>query len=276
MSWLAELELHYTQHAARTRLHFRHDGPLRVLKSLYPEGDSICHNVLVHPPGGLVGGDTLNISTHVHEDAHALVTTPGATRFYKTNGAPATQKTRLQLDTNARLEWLPLEAIAYHQCDAHNLLEFDLAAGAELMAWDITAFGLPHAHAPFAQGSFTQHMQWPGTWLERGTVHAQDAYLMDGPLGLAGQRCMGSMFLACGTALTRTQRERLLDATREVLDAHPQGQWCGVTAPNDHMLVLRGLAPVVEPLMQLWQQVRLCWRKEQWGLTGAAPRIWNM
>lgn len=276
MPWLAQLELDYSRAAQRTRLHFRHDGPLRVLKSLYPEGDAICHNVLIHPPGGLVSGDTLDIRVHVQEGAHALVTTPGATRFYKSNGEPAHQKTQLQLAAGARLEWLPLEAIAYHHCDAHNLLEMDLAPGAEMMAWDITAFGLPHANEPFTQGSFTQHMHWPGHWLERGTVCAQDTRLMDGPLGLAGQRCMGSMLLACGTPLTRTQRERLLDATRDLLDAHPQGAWCGITAPNDHMLVLRGLTPVVEPLMQLWQQVRACWRKEHWGMAGTAPRIWNM
>lgn len=276
MSWLAQLELDYSLAAARTRVHFRHDGPLRVLRSLYPEGDAVCHNVLVHPPGGLVSGDTLDICVHVGEGAHALVTTPGATRFYKTSGAAATQKTQLKLASNARLEWLPLEALAYNQCDAHNLLEFELAAGAELMAWDITAFGLPHANEPFEQGRFTQHMQWPGRWLEHGTVRADDARLMEGPLGLAGQRCMGSMFLACGTAMDRVQRERMLDATREVLDAHPQGTWCGITAPNDHMLVLRGLAPVVEPLMQLWQQVRVVWRAQQWGMDGTAPRIWNM
>jgi urease accessory protein len=276
MPWLAQLDLDYSLAAGRTRVHFRHDGPLRVLRSLYPEGDAVCHNVLVHPPGGLVSGDTLDITVHVRDGAHALVTTPGATRFYKTSGEPATQKTRLTLERGARLEWLPLETIAYNACDAHNLLEFELAAGAELMAWDITAFGLPHANEPFNSGSLTQHMQWPGHWLERGTVRADDECLMNGPLGLAGQRCMGSMILACGTPISRTQRELLLDATRAVLDAHPQGTWCGITAPNDHMLVLRGLAPVVEPLMHLLQQVRVVWRQHQWQLQGAAPRIWNM
>lgn len=276
MAWLAQLDLNYSLSAGRSRVHFRHDGPLRVLRSLYPEGDAVCHNVLVHPPGGLVSGDTLDITVQVGSHAHALVTTPGATRFYKSSGEPATQRTHLKLQTGARLEWLPLEALAYNACDAHNVLHMDVAEGAELMAWDITAFGLPHASEPFVQGRFTQHMQWPGHWLEHGTVRADDAYLMDSPLGLAGQRCMGSMLLACGTALTRTQREHLLDATRAVLDAHPQGQWCGVTAPNAHMLVLRGLAPVVEPLMHLWQQVRVCWRQEQWQLPGTAPRIWSM
>lgn len=276
MAWLAQLDLQYTLRAARTCVHFRHDGPLRVLRSLYPEGDAVCHNVLVHPPGGLVGGDTLDIRVQVAQGAHALVTTPGATRFYKTNGAPATQRTHLQLDAGARLEWLPLEAIAYNQCDAHNLLHLELAPGAELMAWDITAFGLPHAHEPFVQGRLTQHMQWPQHWLEHGVICAADTHWMDGAMGLAGQRCLGSMILACGTPLTRTQREHLLEASRAVLDAHPQGLWCGVTAPNDHMLVLRGLAPVVEPLMDLWQQVRVCWRQAHWGLPGTAPRIWRM
>ena len=276
MVWLAQLDLDYSLSAARTRLHFRHDGPLRVLRSLYPEGDAVCHNVLVHPPGGLVSGDTLDMRVHVGAGAHALVTTPGATRFYKSSGAPACQRTQLQLDAGARLEWLPLETLAYNQCDALNQLQLSLAPGAELMAWDITAFGLPHAHAPFTEGVLTQHMEWPGHWLERGSVRAQDHALMDGPLGLAGQRCMGSMLLACGSPLSRTQRELLLDATRAVLDAHPQGAWCGVTAPNDHMLVLRGLAPVVEPLMQLWQQVRACWRQQHWQLPDTAPRIWKM
>lgn len=276
MAWLAQLDLQYARRAARTCVHFRHDGPLRVLRSLYPEGDTVCHNVLVHPPGGLVSGDTLDIRVQVAPGAHALVTTPGATRFYKTSGAPAIQRTHLKLEAGARLEWLPLEAIAYNQCDAHNLLHLDLAPGAELMAWDITALGLPNSHEPFAQGCFTQRIHWPQHWLEHGVIRAEDAHLMHGPLGLAGQRCLGSMILACGSPITRTQREHLLDATRTVLDAHTQGQWCGVTAPNDHMLVLRGLAPVVEPLMQLWQQVRACWRQEHWYMPATAPRIWSM
>ena len=276
MPWLAQLDLNYSLAAHRTRVHFAHDGPLRVLRSLYPEGDGICHNVLVHPPGGLVSGDTLDIRVRVGPAAHALVTTPGATRFYKSSGAAATQHTRLQLDAGARLEWLPLEALAYNACDAHNVLHMDLAEGAELISWDITALGLPHANAPFLTGRFTQHMQWGHRWLERGTVDASDHRLMNSPLGLQGQRCLGSMILACGSPLTRTQRELLLERTRELLDAHPHGMHCGITAPNDHMLVLRGLTPVVEPMMQLWQAVRVLWRTQHWGLPGTAPRIWSM
>jgi urease accessory protein len=148
MPWHAHLSLDYHHRAGRTAAHFTHDGPLRVLRSLYPEGPAICHHVLVHPPGGLVGGDTLDIQVHAGAGAHALVTTPGATRFYRSEGEPALQRTRLRLDAGARLEWLPLEAIAYNGCLARNQLELDLAPGAELLAWDITALGLPTPRRP--------------------------------------------------------------------------------------------------------------------------------
>jgi urease accessory protein len=79
MPWHAHLHLDYRQESARSVARFRHDGPLRILQSLYPEGDAICHNVLVHPPGGLVGGDTLDIDIEAADGSHGLITTPGAT-----------------------------------------------------------------------------------------------------------------------------------------------------------------------------------------------------
>lgn len=276
MVWHARLNLDYARRGEATRLHFAHDGPLRVLRSLYPEGDTVCHNVLVHPPGGIVGGDVLDMNVHVSEGAHALVTTPGATRFYRSNGAVGTQRTRITLAPGARLEWMPLEAIAYPACDALNELQIDLAPDAQLITWDITALGLPHADAPFDTGRFVQHIEWPGRFLERGVLDAQDARLMNGPLGLAGQRCLASLVFASGTPLPRALRERLLEATHALLGNAPDGVIAGVTSPQPHMLVLRGLAPVVEPLMQLWQRVWAEWRQLCWHLPATRPRIWAM
>ena len=276
MAWHAQLALNYHKQDKKTALHFTHDGPLRILKSLYPEGPGICHNVLVHPPGGLVGGDVLDIAVQVGEGAHALITTPGATRFYKSNGQAALQHTQVRLDAGARLEWLPLESIAYNACDASNHLQFELAEGAQLLTWDVTALGLPLAGQPFEAGRFTQHMEWPGHFLERGVINAQDHLLLDGALGFSGKRCMGSLIFASGTPLVRTQREALLESTHALLQAAPAGTICGVTSPNANMLVLRGLAPVVEPLMQLWKTVWAHWRSELLGLQGTTPRIWSM
>jgi hypothetical protein len=154
MPWHARLSLDYTLEAGRTAARFQHDGPLRILQSLYPEGDAICHNVLVHPPSGLVGGDTLDVQVAVQAGAHGLVTTPGATRFYRSDGELALQRSRLRVHDGARLEWLPLETLCYSGCIAQNHLTLDLAPGAECMGWDLTALGLPHADLPFERGSF--------------------------------------------------------------------------------------------------------------------------
>ena len=91
MSWHGQLDLQYTRDGNRTIALDRHNGPLRVLQRLYPEGDAICHHVLVHPPGGIVGGDVLALNANLAPDTHALITTPGATRFYKSAGDMAEQ-----------------------------------------------------------------------------------------------------------------------------------------------------------------------------------------
>lgn len=275
MPWHAHLQLDYRREGARTVVRHAHNGPLRILKSLYPEGDAICHNVLVHPPSGLVGGDTLDIRAQVASGAHALITTPGATRFYRSTGELALQRTHAVLDAGARLEWLPLEAIAYSDCQAENRLTLELAPGAEFLGWDTTALGLPHADQPFAAGRFVQHIDVPGVWLERGNIAATDDLLLNSPLGLAGQRCMASLFFVAGTALDRQRRARGLELARDMLASHSLCGTAGATCPNSQVMVVRVLAPLVEPAVQLLRQVWLGWRAHFWQLSAVAPRIWS-
>ena len=276
MPWHASLQLDYTLEGTRTVARHAHNGPLRILQSLYPEGDAVCHNVLVHPPGGLVGGDTLDITATVGPGAHGLVTTPGATRFYRSTGERALQRTHLTLAEGARLEWLPLEALCYNACNAENHLTLNLAPGAECMGWDVTALGLPHAGQPFETGRFVQHIEAPGLWLERGVIDAADHRLLESPLGLAGHRCMASLFFVTGRPLDRARRDTALDAARAVMDAHALKASAGATSPNGQVLVVRALAPQVEPAMQLLQQVRAAWRAALWQLCAEPPRIWSM
>jgi urease accessory protein len=276
MPWHARLDLNYRLEGERTVLQHAHTGPLRILKSLYPEGDRTCHNVIIHPPGGLVGGDLLDVRVHAGADTHALISTPGATRFYRSDGPRATQQVALSLDDGARLEWLPLETIAYAGCDAHNTLSATLARGAEWLGWDIAALGLPTADQPFERGSLTQRLEIPGLWLEQARIDATDQRLLASPLGLGGQRCLGTLWLACGAPLSRERRERLLEAVRDVLQAQPHGVQAGATCPNPQMLVMRAVAPLVEPLMALFQRVWATLRAEAWGLANVPPRIWKV
>jgi len=275
MTWHAELQLDYQLQAARTVARHEHNGPLRVLQSLYPEGDAVCHNVLVHPPGGLVGGDTLDMTITASGGAHGLITTPGATRFYRSSGELAVQRTHITLTDTARLEWLPLEAICYNQCLAENHLTLDVGPQAELMGWDVTALGLPNANQPFEQGSFLQHIEVPGVWLERGRIRADDQRLLDGPLGLAGQRCLASLFFVAGSKLDRARRDHALELARELIATHPLQATAGATSPNGQVIVVRVLAPMVEPAMTLLRQVWMSWRTHFWQMSAVSPRIWT-
>ncbi len=274
MPWHARLDLDYRAEAGRTTARFLHQGPLRILQSLYPEGDAVCHNVLVHPPGGLVEGDLLDVRVTAASGAHGLVTTPGASRFYRSEGAQAAQQVQVTLEPGARLEWLPLEAIYYSGCHAHNRLVLDLAPGAEALGWDVAALGLPQAGQPFARGEVLQHLELRGAWLERGRIAADDRLLMEGRLGLAGHRCLATLFFAAGSELPRARREQLLDAARDLITAHPLAASAGATAPGPRVVAVRVLAPLVEPAMQLLKSVRRAWRATAWELETADPRGW--
>jgi urease accessory protein len=242
MPWHARLELDYQLENRRSVARFSHDGPLRILQSLYPEGDAVCHNVLVHPPGGLVGGDTLDIRVHAAAGSHGLITTPGASRFYRSDGELALQRAELTLDAG----------------------------------WDVTALGLPNAGKPFEQGTLRQHIEAPGVWLERGRIDASDHRLLQSPLGFAGHRCIASIFFVAGSPIARERREAALDVARSLIDGHALQESAGATSPHAEVIVLRALAPVVEPAMQLLRKVWMAWRSELWKLPGQPPRIWAM
>ena len=276
MSWRARLQLDYSLQGARTVARHLHSGPLRILQSLYPEGDAVCHNVLVHPPGGLVGGDTLDLQVRAAASAHGLITTPGATRFYRSDEALAVQRTHLVLEGDARIEWLPLETICYSGCRAENRLTLELAPQAQVMGWDVTALGLPHADLPFVDGFVQQHLELPGVWLERGRVDASDALLLNGPAALAGMRCWATMYLVCGQAMDRAYKASALDAAREVIAAHALAATAGATSPNAQTVVVRVVAPQVEAVMGLLRQIRLAWRVHLWNMAASSPRIWAM
>jgi urease accessory protein len=269
--WKGRLSLRYGLQQGRTVAHDAHDGPLRVLKALYPEGERICHHVLVHPPGGIVGGDELHIDVQVQAGAQVLITTPGATRFYRSAGAAASQTVCLQVAENARMEWLPLETIAYPGCRAANRVQFELGPGAQCLGWDVLALGLPESEQVFSSGEITQELHWPGVWLERGRIAANDHRLLTSPLGLDSQHALLMMWFASQAGWRPDEREALLEAAR---NGSGLARW-GATAPTPHIAVLRALAPRVEPLLAAATEVRAAWRKLAWNMDAAAPRVWR-
>jgi urease accessory protein len=262
--WPARLHL---RASGATRVDAEHEGPLRLLKTLYPEGPGIAHAVVVHPPGGLVGGDRLVIDIDVQEGAHLLATTPAATRFYRSNGPEATQTVHARVA--GRLEWLPQETLAYRGCRARNALRVQLQG--QLIASELLALGLPEAGEPFDAGELLQDLQIDGLWRDRGSIRAQDRALMDGPCGLAGQRVLGTLLMAQASPFEST--EALLEAARALIGA--SGLRAGATLLHGRLLLLRVLASELEAPTRLLRAVRAAWREAAWSVPGHEPRIWR-
>ncbi|THF63299.1 urease accessory protein UreD [Pseudothauera rhizosphaerae] len=270
--WRARLALDYARRGARTVLAARsHHGPLVVQRPLYPEGEAICHTILVHPPAGIVGGDQLEFSATLGEGAHVLLTTPGAGKWYRSAAgvAPGSFTQRLDVAAGAVCEWLPQESIVYDGAVGEQALEVELAEDAVFIGSEMLCLGRTGAGERFQRGAFSLSTRIARDgrplWLEAGRIDGGGA-LLDSPAGLAGQPVTGTL-LATGPGLDAA----LLDACRAVPPAAGEG---GVTLLPG-LLVARWLGLHAEAGQQ-W--LRALWRVLRPALTGRAaeaPRIWN-
>lgn len=152
-AWRASLALDYQRAGERTVLRRRHNGPLLVQRPFYPDG-ATCHTVVLHPPAGIVGGDRLSIKVHCHPQAGALLTTPGATRYYGSDGRVAHQTQHIQI-AGGSVEWLPQESIYFDRCLARQELLVNLDRHSSFIGWETNCFGRPAGGHWFTQGQAT-------------------------------------------------------------------------------------------------------------------------
>src|SRR5450631_911651 len=267
--WRAALKLRYERDAMRTVLVERaHFGPLVVQKSLYPEGNAVCQNIIVHPPAGIVGGDTLRIDVAVGAGSHAQLTTPGAAKWYRSAGAQAQQEIALQAGQGGTLEWLPQEAIVFDGAMARMSTRIELTGDAVFMGWDLVCLGRAAAGERFARGSLRQRVvlvrDGVPLFIESATLDGGSA-LMGSPVGLNGCVVFGT-FLAAAI----TMPVAVLTACREV---EPQVGEGAVTKMRG-CLVARYRGASAEAgrayFTELWHRVRPALT----GRDAIAPRIW--
>ncbi|MDO5680762.1 MAG: urease accessory protein UreD [Pelistega sp.] len=178
-TWLAELDLTFSQQTTgTTRLSGkRHRGPLLVQRALYPEGPGICHAMILHPPAGIAAGDHLRIHTHLQEHSHAVLSTPGATRWYKAPDQSAKQSLRLQVDAYAKLDWLPYENIFFEQANAINQTQVHLHKESSAIAWDMAQLGAIQQEQHWQEGRINLQTELfideQLMWLEQGQLEAK-------------------------------------------------------------------------------------------------------
>lgn len=262
--WRAELDLRFAPRADRTALVARRQhGPLTVQRPFHPEGP-VCHTYVLHPPAGIVGGDDLRMTFALDPGAHALVTTPAATRWYFSNGREAQLAQRATVADGATLEWLPQETLLMTGAHARLATRIELAGGARFSGWEILGLGRPACDEPFRDGTidFRFEITRDGTplLLER---------LRGGADGLPGLRG----HTACATFVATHADGAGVEAARAAL-AMASDTLGGVTLLGD-LLVARAAAPRCEPLMAALAAVWTAVRPLTLGRVAAPPRIWH-
>lgn len=195
--WQARLRLGFERRGVRSVCHERrHFGPLRVQRPFYPEGEEVCHMYVLHPPGGVVGGDELDIDIEVGSAAAVLLTTPAAGKFYRSDGRLARQHQTLRVAAGAYLEWLPQETIVFDGAGAAMTTRVDLRGDARFMGWEILCLGRPGAGEGFGLGTVSQawEIRRDGMpLLMERAVYDRDGLAQDAAWGLAGQPVCGSL-----------------------------------------------------------------------------------
>ncbi|MBX9714275.1 MAG: urease accessory protein UreD [Pseudomonadaceae bacterium] len=266
-SWHAELELGYGRDGETTRPTLRrHKGPLRVQKHLYAEGPEVCQHIIVHPPGGIAGGDRLDIAATVGANAWAQLTSPGAAKWYRAKG-PAYQRLELKVGAGATLEWLPQETIVYCGAQAELSTRIELEGDARLCYWDMVALGRPASGERFNTGHFQAHLDIRRDgqllWHERQRIYGDDG-LLDSPIGLAGQPVFATLLISGEIDADLLERCRMIPSLVR-----------GDLSQLPGLLVARCLASEALHarawLIDLWRLLR----PVLLGRAAVPPRIWS-
>ena len=280
-AWQASLTLGFADDGGTTRLFDNlHYGPLRVQKALYPEDRKVCHAIVVHPPGGVVGGDQLSIDINVGAQAHAFITTPGAAKWYKANGKVSRQGVALKVEAGGALEWLPQETIFFDTANVVLEQDISLAAGATYIGCEILCMGRRGSGELFNIGTVAQRssIRRDGRliWWEQGAMRGGR---LDSPLALNGKTVCATL-IAAGKPLPPAVLAELLtqiraDVKADAVKAETGGDHAFGITHTKGVLVARHLGDDSETARRLMLTVWRRLRPQLLEREAVTPRIWQ-
>ena len=269
--WRARLDLEFSNSNNKTILsHRKHYGPLQVQKPFYPEPNGTCHVYILHPPGGVVGGDRLNICVDVNSNAHALITTPAAGKFYRSAGPVARQEQVIKVAPKGTLEWFPSENIIFSGAKAQIKTKIELSRDSNFMGWEISCLGRPASNENFNQGELDQRFEiwWEGRPLqiERLLLNAENPSL-HAKWGLLGFPVIGNM-------VCMTNNEGLLDSLKSLANTSTDQELFSATQVDD-IILCYFLGNSVERARNYFIKAWKIFRQGVIQLEVVEPRIWK-
>jgi len=268
--WHANLRLDYQLKGEKTCLVKKSQkGPLTIQRPFYPEGD-ICHSYILHPPGGVVGGDILDIEVNSDTSGHCLITTPGATKFYRSkNDLESIQTLRINIKKDAIVEWLPQQNIFFTGACSQLNTQINIEPGGKFIGWEMHCFGRPANNEGFNQGAIKSCTQINinGELRLVEQLNTDGDSLAQSSCGLRDKAMQASLIAAPFSEVQKQKLEQLL------LD-YPYKDLIGMTLV-DEVLVIRVLGDHIEPILEnfisLWSQLRTEWLQRP----ACKPRIWD-
>jgi urease accessory protein len=203
------------------------------------------------------------VAVQVDSGAHALMTTPGATRWYKANGRNACQQVVLDVSDHASLEWLPSENIFFDQAQAQMRSRVALAPTARFIGWEVMQFGQRQALDSYdhdwdaANVSVMQSIEIAGQcdWQESARYTDETVAKLFSVQGTAGYPVVGTLWAYGPDCLPESDREAWVQQMAFSSDVRS-----GCTQLPSGLVVLRVLARETdrarEVLMQAWEWLR--------------------
>lgn len=294
-TWLASLSLTFAQRASKTVLvNAKREGPLGVQRAFYPDKTGCAHIYVLHPPAGIVSGDTLAFSVELAENSRVLVTTPGAARFYRARVADAlaslqTQNVILTVRDQASLEYLPMETLIYNRANALNNIKIHVEGAGQYIGWEITCLGLPHIEQAFEQGNLTQSMTLfhdkKCLFYDKmaiSTVDGNNNAMMNQQVALGGHHVVGNMILFDGAADMKQALLNLdcpftayiLGLCREAITKLDVSALVAVTELQN-VIIVRYLGSSSEQCRYIFAAIWKDVRPIMLNMQGIAPRIWH-
>ena len=269
-SWHGKLNLVYSDRQNKTRLiKSQNQAPLKIQRPFYPEGESVCHSVILHTAGGIVGGDQLSCNFHLQPQAKSLITTAAANKIYRSNGRRARQNIEIKIDNQACLEWLPQESIVFNGANFRQDIRIELADYANFIGWEITRFGRTARGEKFVEGEWRSHFEvWRNNkplWIDRQYLPGSQE-IFHSPHGLAGKPIIGTLVY-----IGKPVSSEIVEQARNLSPSYEGGV---TRLENGFLCRYRGDSTTEERnwLISVWQLLRISFLNRDRCL----PRVWML
>jgi urease accessory protein len=270
--WHGQLDLVYAQDHNKTQLtQARVRSPLKIQRSFYPEGSAVCHSIVLHTAGGIVGGDRLSQTIQLQPNAHTLITTAAATKVYRSNGQQAQQTIQIQVEAEACLEWLPQETIVFEGALYRQNMRVELAPEASWLGWEMARLGRSARGERFLQGEWRSHteiwQQGRPLWIDRQWLPGGED-IWNSPHGLAEQPVVASL-----AWVGQSVSPQVVEKARTLWNATERQGQAGVTQLLSGLLCRYRGASTTEVkgwFTDVWQLLRLSYL----GRPAIKLRVW--